>query len=148
MTSDPQVPVNDGAEDPLPPVKGTLRRLLGWIIPANISIFIIWGAVPGILLPLQVAAIDPANKVASLTVITVVGAFAAMIAQPLAGLVSDRTRSRFGRRAQWMIAGTIVGGLALVGMALSNGLVQIGIAMVIVMIALMVVKRHIPKPGG
>ena len=56
----------DGLEEPQPLVKGTIRRLLGWIIPANISIFIIWGAVPGILLPLQIAGIDPANKVANL----------------------------------------------------------------------------------
>ena len=124
-TSDPQVTVNEGAEDPLPPVKGTLRRLLGWIIPANISIFLIWGAVPGLLLPLQLTAIDPADKVVNLLVISTVGAFAAMIAQPIAGLVSDRTRSRFGRRAQWMVGGTIVGGLALIGMALGNGVVQI-----------------------
>ena len=135
MTSEPQVPVNDGAEDRLPPVKGTIRRLLGWIIPANISIFIIWGAVPGLLLPLQLTAIDPANKIVNLAVISTVGALAAMIAQPVAGLLSDRTRSRFGRRAQWMIGGTVIGGLALIGMALSNGVVQIGIAMVIVQIA-------------
>jgi MFS family permease len=135
MTSDPQVPVNEGAEDPLPPVKGTIRRLLGWIIPANISIFIIWGAVPGLLLPLQLTAIDPANKIINLAVISTVGALAAMIAQPVAGLLSDRTRSRFGRRAQWMVGGTVIGGLALIGMALGNGIVQIGIAMVIVQIA-------------
>ena len=135
MTSDSTASVPDGTEDPQPPVKGTLKRLLGSIIPANISIFLIWGAVPGILLPLQIAGIDPENKIANLAVISTVGALAAMIAQPIAGLISDRTRSRFGRRAQWMIAGTIVGGLALVGMALSNGVVQIGIAMVIVQIA-------------
>lgn len=125
----------DGTGEPLPLVTGTVRRLLGWIIPANISIFIIWGAVPGILLPLQVAGIDPENKIGNLAVISTVGALAAMLAQPIAGLISDRTRSRFGRRAQWMVAGTIVGGLALIGMALANGIVQIAIAMVIVQIA-------------
>lgn len=128
-------PLTDGLRDPLPPVTGTLRRLLGWIIPANISIFVIWGAVPGILMPLQVAGIDPDNKVFNLAVIATVGSLAAMIAQPIAGLLSDRTRSRFGRRAQWMIGGTLVGGLALVGMAFANGLVQIAIAMTIVQIA-------------
>lgn len=125
----------DGAEDPRPPVRGTVRRLLGWIIPANFSIFILWGAIPTVLLPLQVEGIDPANKVGNLAVITTIGAFAAMLAQPLAGAVSDRTRSRFGRRAPWMVGGVLIGGLALVGMALANGLVQIAIAWVIVQIA-------------
>ncbi|MFT2818283.1 MFS transporter [Leifsonia sp. A12D58] len=122
-------------DEPQPLVKGTVRRLLGWIIPANISIFIIWGAVPGILLPLQVAGIDPENKIANLTVISTISSFAAMLAQPVAGLLSDRTRSKFGRRAQWMVGGTLIGGLALIGMAMANGLVQIGIAWVIVQIA-------------
>ena len=124
-----------GTTEPPPLVKGTVRRLLGWIIPANISIFIIWGAVPGILLPLQIAGIDPDNKIANLAVVSTISSFAAMLAQPIAGLLSDRTRSKFGRRSQWMVGGTLVGGLALIGMALSNGLVQIAIAWVIVQIA-------------
>lgn len=127
--------VMDGLADPPPLVKGSVKRLLGWIIPANISIFIIWGAVPGILLPLQVAGVDPANKIANLGVISTISSFAAMLAQPIAGLISDRTRSRFGRRAQLMVGGTLIGGLALIGMAMANSLVQIGIAWVIVQVA-------------
>lgn len=122
----------DGIDEPRPLVQGTVKRLLAWIIPANLSIFILWGAIPTVLLPLQIASIDPANKVANLTIITT---FAAMLAQPLAGMISDRTRSRFGRRAPWMVAGVLIGGLALVGMALANGLVQIAIAWIIVQIA-------------
>ena len=41
-----------------------------------------------------------------------------MLAQPIAGQISDRTRSRFGRRAPWIVAGALAGGLALVGLAL------------------------------
>ena len=133
--SEPSTTVDETVPDPLPPVKGGLRRLLVWIIPANISIFLIWGAVPTILLPLQIAGIDPENKIATLAVISTIGAFAAMLAQPIAGLLSDRTRSRFGRRAQWMIGGTIVGGLALIGMGQSAGVVQLAIAWVIVQVA-------------
>ncbi|WP_022891010.1 MFS transporter [Agromyces subbeticus] len=125
----------DGIDEPRPLVHGTVKRLLGWIIPANLSIYILWGAIPTVLLPLQIAGIDPANKVANLTIITTIAAFAAMLAQPLAGMISDRTRSRFGRRAPWMVAGVLIGGLALVGMALANGLVQIAIAWIIVQIA-------------
>src|SRR6218665_508947 len=80
-------------------IRGPLRKLLLWLLPANISIFILWGAIPGLLLALQVAAVDEENKVANLALVTTIGAFAAMIAQPVAGAISDRTRSRFGRRA-------------------------------------------------
>lgn len=131
----PNTSTLDGQADPPPLVRGSVKRLLGWIIPANISIFVIWGAVPGILLPLQVEGVDPANKIANLGLISTISSFAAMLAQPIAGLISDRTRSKFGRRAQLMVAGTLVGGLALIGMAMANSLVQIGIAWVMVQIA-------------
>lgn len=136
LSSAPALTVEpDGVADPLPPVRGTIKRLLGWILPANFAIFLIWGAVPGVLLPLQIAGIDEANKIGNLAIVSTLGAFCAMLAQPLAGTISDRTRSRFGRRAPWMVAGVLIGGLALVGMALANGLVQIAIGWIIVQIA-------------
>ncbi|AMB60004.1 MFS transporter [Microterricola viridarii] len=125
----------DGQIDPPAPVRGTIKRLLAWIVPANVSIFLIWGAVPGILLPLQVQGLDPENKAANLAWVLTIGSVAAMLAQPIAGALSDRTRSRFGRRAPWMVGGALIGGLALVGMALANGLVQIAIAWTMVQLA-------------
>ena len=110
--------------DPPAPVKGSHRRLLYWVGPANFSWVVVWG-VFGILMPLQVQGIDPANKVANLAVVSTVGGITAMLAQPLAGAVSDRTRSRFGRRAPWMIVGALVGGLALVSMAFASTIGQI-----------------------
>ena len=117
------------------PIRGPLRRLLIMLIPTNLALFLVYGAVPGVLLPLQITAINPADKVANLAIVSTIGAFAAMVAQPIAGAISDRTRSRFGRRAPWMIFGALAGGLALVGMALSNGLVQVAIAWTIAQIA-------------
>lgn len=116
-------------------VRGKLLRLMSSIFFANIGIFTLWGAIPGILLPLQIQGIDPESKAANLAVVTTVGAFAAMIAQPVAGTVSDRTRSRFGRRAPWMVLGAIIGGLSLIGMSLANGVAQLTIAWVCVQIS-------------
>lgn len=122
-----------GSEDPPAPIKG-VRRLLGWIIPANLGIFLIWGAVPGILLPQQITLLDSENKVANLAVIMTISAFAAMLAQPIAGQLSDRTRSRFGRRAPWIVLGSLAGGLSLIGLAFANSLVGIAIAWVLVQV--------------
>ena len=126
----------DGAQDPPSLRRGTLRRLMAWVFPANVSIVLIWGAVPTILLPLQIEGVDPANKAANLAIVTTLGAIASVIAPPIAGAISDRTRSRFGRRALWMVAGAIIGGLALIGMGLQTGLAQIAVAWVIVQFAL------------
>jgi MFS family permease len=123
-----------GVDDPPPPVKG-LTRLMRWIVPGNVGLFLLWGAIPSILLPQQISdQFGEDDKVRNLAIVATIGAFAAMIAQPVAGQLSDRTRSRFGRRAPWMIAGALAGALALVGLALAHTLVGIAIAWTLVQI--------------
>ncbi|MFD9945288.1 MFS transporter [Nonomuraea sp. NPDC059023] len=70
-------------------------------------------AVAGYFVALQVQAIDDAAKVVNLGIVHTAGAFAAMLAQPLAGVLSDRTRTRFGARTPWMLAGALLGSTAL-----------------------------------
>ncbi|MFF3409617.1 MFS transporter [Streptomyces sp. NPDC002742] len=106
------------------------------IIPLNVAIHLIIGAVPGILLPLQVQEIDRAGKAAALALITGIGAFAAMIASPVAGLLSDRTRSRFGRRAPWMAGGMIGLAVSLAAMGMAKTVPAMVVAWVVVQILL------------
>jgi MFS family permease len=70
-------------------------------------------------LALKVAELDPVGKGASLGLISAVGAFFALVTNPLAGAVSDRTTSRFGRRRPFIAMGTAGGviGLGVVGFA-------------------------------
>ncbi|MFF9562511.1 MFS transporter [Leifsonia sp. NPDC014704] len=152
MTSDTSVPLGEPAAEPTPittntfvgtasgnddppaPIRG-LRRLMVWIIPANLGIYLIWGALPGILLPQQITQLfGEQDKVANLTIVATIGAFAAMIAQPIAGQISDRTRSRFGRRAPWILLGSLAGGLSLIGLAFANSLIGVIIAWTLVQI--------------
>ncbi|MGV2982116.1 MFS transporter [Microbacterium sp. AGC85] len=116
-------------------LRGPLLRLLVWLAPTYMAIFAVWGAVPGILLALQVEQLDPANKVANLAVVTTLGAVFSMLAQPVAGLISDRTRSRFGRRAPWMIIGAVLGGILLIVLGFQTTLVGVILAWIAVSIA-------------
>ncbi|MGQ2913647.1 MFS transporter [Microbacterium kunmingense] len=135
MTENTFMATASGNDDPPAPLKG-LRRLMVWIIPANLGIFLVWGAVPGILLPQQITMLfGEEDKVANLAIVATIGAFAAMIAQPVAGQVSDRTRTRFGRRAPWIVIGALAGGLALVGLAFANSLVGVIVAWTLVQVA-------------
>ncbi|WP_157008705.1 MFS transporter [Agromyces laixinhei] len=113
-----------------------VKHLFGFIVPVNLAIYIVVGAVPGILLPLQIQGIDEANKAANIALVTGIGAFAAMIVSPIAGLVSDRTRSRFGRRTPWILGGALATGLTLFAMGFANGVVQLVIAWTIMQITL------------
>ncbi len=134
MTENTFIAEASGQDDPPTPIKG-LRRLMWWIIPANLGIFLVWGAVPGILLPRQIALeFGDDQKLAVYTVVATVGAFASMLAQPIAGQLSDRTRSRFGRRAPWIVLGALAGALSLVGLAFANSIVGFIIAWTLVQI--------------
>lgn len=104
-------------------LRGRLLRLLVWLAPTYAAMFLVWGAVPGILLALQVEHLNPTEKVAHLAVVTTIGAVVSMLAQPIAGLLSDRTRSPVGRRAPWMIAGSVVGGILLISLGFQTNLV-------------------------
>ncbi|MFE6030685.1 MFS transporter [Streptomyces niveus] len=53
------------------------------------------------------------SRATSLSLVTSVGVFITMLIQPVVGMLSDRTRSKWGRRAPW-IAGGAVAGSALV----------------------------------
>lgn len=126
------------ASNPSPKVRLSpgLTRLFSAIVPLNIAIYFAFGAVLSVLLPLQVQGIDEANKAANLAIITGIGAVASMVMSPIAGLLSDRTRSRFGRRAPWMVSGALIGGLSLIGMGSADTVVQLIIAWTAVQIAL------------
>ena len=65
---------------------------------------------------------------AQLGLILGVGALFALIANPLAGRLSDRTTSRFGMRRPWILGGAVVGvgAFVLVGSATSIWVVLIG----------------------
>ncbi len=79
-------------------------------------------------LALRVADLDPDGKVASLGLISAVGALFALVTNPLAGALSDRSTSRFGRRRPFIAGGTVGGviGLAVVGFAPSVPVALVG----------------------
>ncbi|ROO85628.1 MFS transporter [Actinocorallia herbida] len=66
-----------------------------------------------ILLPSHVERIDAAHKESSLALVFAVGAIVTAIANPLAGALSDRTRTRFGRRRPWVVGGSLLGAASL-----------------------------------
>jgi MFS family permease len=67
-----------------------------------------WGALL-IVMPPQIAQIGgEADKVRNVGIILPLGALVAMVVTPIAGALSDRSRSRLGRRGPYLIAGGIL----------------------------------------
>jgi MFS family permease len=100
------------------PVERVGRRWIALIALANLGLYLGYLGPISVLLPNQVQAIaGPAHKVAVLGLVTGIGAAVAMIANPVAGALSDRTVSRFGRRRPWIACGAVAGAAALVLLA-------------------------------
>jgi MFS family permease len=85
-------------------------------------------ALKQLIIPLQVAQLDPAHTYTSFAIVASVGALAGLTASPLSGALSDRTISRFGRRRPWIVGGIVVAvlGLALMAVASSIPLLLLG----------------------
>lgn len=79
---------------------------------AQIGAFVSFQPLLQVLLPLKAAAIDPGSKAVVLSQVAFYGAIVASVANLLAGAISDRTTSRFGRRRPWMVVGGIGASLA------------------------------------
>lgn len=95
------------------------------------AMFGIWMSImlpASVTLALRISQIDPDGKNVSYSIAAGVGTLVALIANPLFGRLSDRTRSRFGRRRPWIViglAGTIVGAI-IIGLSNSFPLLLLG----------------------
>ena len=106
------------AESVLSPAAEPTQRVrkpwIALIALANLGLFLGYLGPISVLLPNQVQAIaGSAHKVALLGWVTGVGAAVAMISNPVAGALSDRTTGRLGRRRPWIIGGALAGAAAL-----------------------------------
>lgn len=82
---------------------------------ANLGIMVAFFAPLQNLLPRMSENIAGASgKEAALAVVTGVGVIGSVIGNPLAGALSDRTTSRWGRRRPWMLGGSLLGFLGLI----------------------------------
>ncbi|MGW6155934.1 MFS transporter [Streptomyces sp. NPDC055144] len=114
------------AAAPAPPRR--LARLYVTLPAANIALYLLWLGVGGFLLPIQVAQITGTNDTSALSTASTMGAVLATIGNPVFGQLSDRTRSRFGRRAPWILLCALLGALALVAQAHATSIATLGLS--------------------
>ncbi|MET8232971.1 MFS transporter [Micromonospora sp. NPDC005298] len=118
-TLDPTASLPAALAEPTVPVR---RGWIGLIFAANLGVWMAFFTPIQVLLPQQIEQIAPGDKENMLAVVTGLGALAAVLANPLAGALSDRTCLRiagreFGRRHVWTAGGALIGAAALVLLA-------------------------------
>ena len=99
----------------------TERVGVGFIASLLFAQFLFFVALLGpaiVGLGLKVQSIVPdSEKTAAIGIVAGFGALVAVIANVIAGRLSDRTTSRWGRRRPWIAAGTVLMAIGLVAMA-------------------------------
>jgi MFS family permease len=103
----------------------------GWItllITANVGLWLGVYAPIQVLLPEQAQHLDRASKTLLLSAVMGAGALAALVTNPIAGALSDRTTSRWGRRHPWTVGGAVLGagGLAVLAVAPDAAVMMLG----------------------
>ncbi|MFD9337122.1 MFS transporter [Streptomyces sp. NPDC060028] len=116
--------ITDPPTAPPAPQPPRQRGLLPLLLVANSAMMAVYMGVGSVLLPTQIAAIAPDDKVAVLGLIGGVSAIFATAFNPIAGALSDRT----GRRSPWILGGALasLAGLAFLGSVTTALLVGIG----------------------
>ena len=114
----------------------TDRRLLTWMFVMNAALLTCYAGFMVIFIPDQVQQIDPVNKVGNLALVMTASSIGAIIIHPLIGAFSDRTRSRFGRRAPWMVISAATAAIMMVLLSGAADLWTLGVYWVLVMLAL------------
>ncbi|QWF80348.1 MFS transporter [Amycolatopsis sp. CA-230715] len=108
-----------------------VRVRAGWtslLFLANIGLWLGIYAPIQVLLPNQAELLDSANKEFVFGLVTGIGAAVALVVNPVIGMLSDRTCSRFGRRHPWTVAAMVVSaaGLGVLAAAGSVAVMTLG----------------------
>ena len=86
-----------------------------------IAIGYLWTSLGGLIMPDLVRhLVGNEHKGLALAAVEGLGSLMAVVWQPVAGAISDRTRTRYGRRHPFIVVGTLGDVLFLIGLALSG----------------------------
>jgi MFS family permease len=93
----------------VPPDKpASVTPLIVGLASAALAMVCTFQGVQQVLVPDQVQQIDAAHKVGDLALLTTVAAALAVVGSVAGGALSDRTRSRFGRRSPWLVMMAVI----------------------------------------
>jgi len=113
-------------DEPSALTEPAIRVRGGWttlLFLANLGLWLGIYAPIQVLLPEQAQLLASADKETVFSVVTGIGAVVALIANPVIGAFSDRTCSRWGRRHPWTLAGSVLGAVGLVVLAVAPNVV-------------------------
>jgi len=127
-------PLTEAVADTEPVAAPKLRRMSFGLLLVYVAILAVNSGGNGILLPNIVAGIDEAGKIGNLAIVTTIAFIANIFAQPVAGALSDATRSRFGRRTPWMVGGALLTSGFLLGLPMAQSVLTVALVWLVVQV--------------
>ncbi|MBE2999435.1 MFS transporter [Nocardiopsis sp. HNM0947] len=119
----------DGTALGAPPTgRRGLVRLVPLLGAGNLAVYAFYIGISGVLLPLHIQGLHPGDEeaaVANLGIVTGVAAVFGTLFNPIGGALSDRTRTRWGRRNPWMVGGALAALLAAVVLGLADSVLMV-----------------------
>jgi MFS family permease len=112
---------NENRRDPGTPI----RRFIPAMLLTQLGFYAALTTPLQLLLVLRLNSIAGTDAPAALGAVSGFGALCAVVATPIGGRVSDRTRIRFGRRRTWILIGSLVFALVLVAMTATTAVWQV-----------------------
>lgn len=110
---------------------------------ANMVIGVVSIALASVLLPLQLGTLVTGDQTGVFSLILGVGSVASVLTNPLVGMFSDRTTSRFGRRRPWLIAGGVSTVIVLFCLSVAPSLIFVAITWIFLQIAINLVQASL-----
>lgn len=100
-------------------------RLLSLLLPPALVMYAIFQGLQVVVLPLQIEAVDASHKLSSLALITTICSLTAVVGLVAGGAASDATRSRWGRRAPWLIGMSLASAALVIALGALSSLLAI-----------------------
>lgn len=115
---------------PVEPLQKVRPAYIWLLVLAQFGVFLAFITPLAISLSIRVAQLAPGHE-QYLGYITGAGAAVVVVVGPTVGVLSDRTRSRFGRRRPYLVGGMVVGVVSLLVMALAPSVLMLGLGWVL-----------------
>jgi MFS family permease len=119
-------------DEPSPPIS---RRLVVVYTLAQVGAFIGFVPLLSILLPIKASGLAPTAASLLLSQAAICGALAAGLSNLAIGALSDRTRSRVGRRKPWILLGTALTVMTYGGVYLARSPIELILSIVLFQVA-------------
>ena len=104
-----------------------LGRLITAMLASNVGALVALITPLQLLLTLHLTVIAGTDAAIAFGFVTGLGALFALVANPLAGRISDRTAARFGRRRTWILTGALSGALAVFALGFTTEVWQVAV---------------------